>query len=83
MTVLIDKTKAVETINYGSGARNRLDLVMVDNALQLYVNSDYLTSYYDDTHLEGYFGVFIRPQYTGGLTVYLDEASYWINKAAE
>ena len=83
MTILIDKTKAVETINYGSGAHNRLDLVMVDNAIQMYVNSDYLTSYYDDTHLEGYFGVFIRPQYTGGLTVYLDEASYWINKAAE
>jgi hypothetical protein len=49
----------------------------------MYVNSEYLTSYYDSTHLEGYFGVFLRPQYTGGLTVYLDEASYWINKAAE
>ena len=83
MTQLIEYTKAVDVINYGSGARNRLDLVLVDDTIQMYVNSEYLNSYYDSTHLEGYFGVFLRPQYTGGLTVYLDEASYWINKAAE
>ncbi len=83
MTKLIDYTKDIDTLNFGSGARNRLDVVLVGNTIQLYANSTYLTSYYDDTHLEGYFGVFIRPQYAEGFTVYLDEASYWINESAE
>jgi hypothetical protein len=43
----------------------------------------YLASYTDETFTEGSWGVFVRPQYTDQFTVYLDEASYWINKPAE
>lgn len=83
MTSLVDYTKDVETINYGSGARNRLDVVLVGDAIQLYVNGTYLTSVYDSTWTEGYFGVFVRPQSTTEFTVKLDEASYWVNQTAQ
>ncbi|NSW54123.1 MAG: hypothetical protein HPY85_16590 [Anaerolineae bacterium] len=83
MTTLIDYTKDVSAINYNSGARNRLDMVMVGSTLQLYANGVYLASYTDSTFTEGSWGVFVRPQYTDQFTVYLDEASYWINKPAE
>ncbi|MBN2048064.1 MAG: hypothetical protein JW750_09495 [Anaerolineaceae bacterium] len=83
MTKLIDYTRAIDVINYGAGAKNRFDVLTKDNTIQLYINGVYLNQYTDSTFTEGYFGVFLRPQYTEQLTIRLDEASYWVNDTAE
>ena len=83
MEKLVDYTRDIDHINYGAGKRNRFTIVAVDDEINFYINGYYMTSISDDYWTEGYFGVFVRPQYDGGLTVKLDEASYWINEPAE
>ncbi|MEE4195067.1 MAG: hypothetical protein V2J07_07705 [Anaerolineae bacterium] len=83
MEKLVDFTRDIDHINYGAGKRNRFTIVAVDDEINFYINGYYLTTISDDYWTEGYFGVFVRPQYDGGLTIKLDEASYWINEPAE
>jgi hypothetical protein len=80
MDQLVAYTKDVDHINYGADARNRLNVVAVGDQMNFYVNGHYMTTVVDDYWTEGNFGVFVRPQYTQGFTIRLDEASYWINE---
>jgi hypothetical protein len=83
MDRLVDYTRDIDHINYGKGQRNRFNIVTVGDTVNFYINGYYMTSITDDYWTEGYFGVFVRPQYDGGLTIRVDEASYWINEPAE
>lgn len=83
MVKLVDYTRDVDHINYGKGQRNRFNIVTVGDTVNFYINGFYMTSITDDYWTEGYFGVFVRPQYDGGLTIRVDEASYWINEPAK
>ena len=83
MDKLVDYTRDIDHINYGANERNRFDIVAVGDTVNFYINGYYMTSITDDYWTEGYFGVFVRPQYDGGLTIRVDEASYWINEPAE
>jgi hypothetical protein len=80
MNQLVSYVQDVDHINYGADARNRLNVVAVGDQMNFYVNGHYMTTVVDDYWTEGHFGVFVRPQYTQGFTIRLDEASYWINE---
>ena len=83
MEKLVDYTRDIDHINYGANRRNHFTIVSVGEEINFYINGYYLTTVTDSYWTEGYFGVFVRPQYDGGLTVRLDEASYWINEPGD
>ncbi len=70
---------ASEEINAGSSKSNRLGVMTIGDQISLYVNGVKLDVIEDDTFAAGYFGVYINRDKTDKLTVFVDNAKYWLD----
>jgi len=69
--------KGSEYILKGKDAVNTLGVMTVDDTISLYINSEMVEEFVDDTYAEGFFGLFINRDYTENLTINVDKVSYW------
>jgi len=68
-----------DVINKGASSTNRLGVMTIDNDIILFVNGEKVDMIEDDTFNAGYFGVYINSDKTDKLTVFVDEAKYWLD----
>jgi hypothetical protein len=67
-----------EKINAGSDQTNLLGVWIKGATIRLYVNNTMIQEINDDSlPNSGHFGLFLNARKTPGLTIYLDEISYW------
>ena len=74
---------ASNAINDGSNQSNRLGVMTIENDIGLYINGEKVDVIEDETFAAGYFGVYINRDKTDKLTVFVDNAKYWLNPAAK
>lgn len=79
ISVLLENTTSGDIINTGSNKTNILGVWAKDDRIRLYANSHFLQEISNSSLLnDGHFGLFINARETPGLTVKLDEISYWV-----
>ncbi len=78
LSVLVENSTA-DSINSGSNKSNVLGVWAKDDRIRLYANGQFLKEV-SNTSLnnDGHFGLFINARETPGLTIKLDEISYWL-----
>ena len=65
-------------LNTGDDSVNILGVWAEGDHFKLYINDQFAAEYTDDSPmLSGYFGLFSNPLQTSGLTILMDEVSYW------
>lgn len=65
------------SINSGSGAENRLGVMVKGDKITGYINGLQVFELNDSTFSHGRMGVLIKATDTAGFTVYLDQVVYW------
>ena len=79
ISVLLENTDSGNSINTGSNKSNILGVWAKDDRIRLYVNGQFLKEISNASlNNDGHFGLFINARETPGLTIKLDEISYWL-----
>ena len=68
-----------EAINKGSNQSNRLGVMTIADEFGLYINGEKVDVIEDGTFASGYFGVYINRDKTDKLTIFADNAKYWLD----
>jgi len=74
---------ASDAINDGASQSNRLGVMTIENDIGLYINGEKVEVIEDETFTAGYFGVYINRDKTEKLTVFVDNAKYWLKPTAK
>ena len=75
---LLGEWTASDLLQSGSDSVNTLGVWAEGDHFKLYINDQFAAEYTDSSPmLSGYFGLFSNPQQTAGLTILMDEVSYW------
>ncbi len=78
LTVVTEKS-ASPVINSGANKSNVLGVWAKDERIRLYANGQFLEEISNSSlNNDGHFGLFINARETPGLTIKLDEISYWL-----
>jgi hypothetical protein len=78
LSVLAENSKS-EAINSGVNQSNRLGVWAKEDSIRLYANGKFLQEIKNDSLInDGHFGLFMNARETPGLSVTLDEISYWV-----
>ena len=70
---------ASNVINKGANQSNRLGVMTLGDRMILYVNGVKVDEVVDTSFAEGNFGVYINRDRTANLTVFVDDARYWLD----
>ena len=78
LSVVVENTTA-PSINSGANKSNILGVWAKDDRIRLYANGQFLKEITNSSlNNDGHFGLFINARETPGLTIKLDEISYWL-----
>lgn len=78
LSVVVENTPAA-SINTGGNKSNILGVWAKDDRIRLYANGQFLKEISNASlNNDGHFGLFINARETPGLTIKLDEISYWL-----
>ncbi|HAF61090.1 MAG TPA: hypothetical protein DCK95_02055 [Anaerolineaceae bacterium] len=77
-STLLGEWTSSDLFNKGTDATNTLGVWAEGNLFKLYINDQFAAEFTDKSAIRsGYFGLYSNPQQTAGLTVLMDEVSYW------
>lgn len=78
LTTFIPNTPS-DIINKGANQMNRIGVMAIGDHYYFYINGVLHKDYIDNTYINGYFGVFVKPSSTVPFSTRVDEVSYWLN----